>query len=133
MSSLPQVGQWWEANATSAVPVHRPIDSVRYPAQACASRTWAPRSVRMLCIVWVAFSAMHTARRSGRRTFISSWHSVPGVIWKRNLTPSRVASCPVVSMYRVGGIRPMVPVDTASPSPQPTWPAASVGRLVPYM
>ncbi len=84
-------------------------------------------------MVCVAFSAMHTARRSGRRKFISSWHSVPGVIWKRSLTPSRVTSSPVASTYRVGGISPTVPVETAGPRPQPTWPVASVGRLVPYM
>ena len=31
----------------------------------------------------MAFSAMHSARRSGKMKFISTGHSVPGVIWNR--------------------------------------------------
>ncbi|WP_372470261.1 hypothetical protein [Streptomyces hydrogenans] len=84
-------------------------------------------------MVWVAFSAMQTARRSGKRKFISSWASVPGVIWNRIRTPSRVTSSPVPVMYRVGAIRPTVPSETVSPSPQPTWAVASLGRVEPYM
>ncbi len=120
ISSSPQVGQWWEAKATSALPRYRPMDSVRYDAHAWASLTWAPRRVRMLCMVWVAFSAMHTARRSGKRKFISSWHSVPGVIWNWIRTPSRVTSSPVAVMDRVGAIRPTVPSETRRPRPQPS-------------
>ena len=66
MRSVPQVGQWWDAKATSASPPNVSMASVRYPAQACGSRTTAPRSVSRLCRVCVAFSAMHSALRSGK-------------------------------------------------------------------
>ena len=42
------------------------------------SRTSAPRSVSRLCRLWVAFSAMHRARWSGKWKFISAGASVPG-------------------------------------------------------
>ena len=62
MRSEPHVGQWCEANTTSVRPANVSIASVRYVAQMCGSRTSAPRSVTRLCSVWVAFSAMHSAR-----------------------------------------------------------------------
>ena len=52
----------------------------------------------------------HAQRRwSGKKKFISTGHSVPGVIWKRMRTPSSVSSWPVCVISRVGAIRPIVP------------------------
>ena len=76
-----------------------------------ASRTTAPRSVRRLCRLWVAFSAMHSARCSGKTKFISTGHSVPGVIWNRMSTPSSVSSWPVWVISSVGAMTPIVPSD----------------------
>ncbi len=64
--SVPHVGQWCDANSTSECAAYRLIDSVRYFDHTCGSRTSAPRNVSRLCSVWVAFSAMHSARRSGK-------------------------------------------------------------------
>ena len=61
--------------------------------------------------MWVAFSAMHSARWSGKRKFISAGASVPGVSWKTIRTPSTVSSWPVWVMSTVGGIRVTVPVE----------------------
>ena len=81
----------------------------------------------------MAFSAMHSARRSGNRKFISTGHSVPGVIWKRMSTPSSVSSWPVWVISSVGGISPTVPTEVVWPSPAPIWPAGPFGSLAPYM
>ncbi|SLH57272.1 Uncharacterised protein [Mycobacteroides abscessus subsp. abscessus] len=66
--------------------------SSRYRAHARVSRTSAPRRVSTLCMLWVAFSAMHRARWSGNRKFISAGASVPGVSWKSMRTPSITSS-----------------------------------------
>jgi hypothetical protein len=92
MASAPQVGQWCEAMATSALPENNSIASARYRDHIRASRTSAPRSVRMLCRLWVAFSARHSTRLSGSRKFISAGASVPGVIWNWRRTPSTTSS-----------------------------------------
>ena len=86
-----------------------------------------------MCRLWVAFSAMHSARRSGKRKFISAGASVPGVIWKTIRTPSIVSSCPVRVMSTVGAIRPSEPVDVAMPRPVLTWPVGLRSRIAPYM
>jgi hypothetical protein len=66
-----------------------------YLLQSSASRTCAPRSVYTLCCVAVQFSAMHSARRSGRKMFISAGASAPGVNWKTIRTPSITICSPV--------------------------------------
>ena len=66
MRSLPHVGQWCDANTTSVRSEKVSMASVRYPDQPCGSRTSAPRSVSRLCRLWVAFSAMHSARNFGK-------------------------------------------------------------------
>jgi len=78
--------------------------------------------------VWVAFSAMHRARRSGKKKFISAGASVPGVTWNTTRTPSMVASWPVSVTSTVGTINDMVPNEVAIPRPQPIWPVALAGR-----
>ncbi len=84
----------------------------------------------MLC---VAFSARHSARRCGKRKFISDGASVPGVSWKTIRTPSTVSSWPVRVMSTVGGISVMVPVEVVIPSPAPTCPSGVLGSRSPYM
>ena len=69
----------------------------------CASRTSAPRGVSTLCRLWVAFSAMHSARRSGKRKFISAGASVPGVSWKTISIPSTVSSLAGLGDLEGGG------------------------------
>jgi len=66
MFSVPHVGQWCEANATSDFSANISMASKMYRDQARASRTCAPRNVYRLCRVCVVFSAMHSARRSGK-------------------------------------------------------------------
>ncbi len=84
-------------------------------------------------MLWVAFSARHSARRSGKRKFISEGASVPGVSWKTIRTPSTVSSCPVRVMSTVGGISVTVPVEVVMPRPAPIWPSGAFGRRSPYM
>lgn len=84
----------------------------------------------MLC---VAFSAMHRARRSGKKKFISEGASVSGVIWKTIRTPSTVSSWPVRVMSSVGGTRVIVPVDVVMPSPAPICPVGPFLSSAPYM
>ena len=81
----------------------------------------------------MAFSAMHRARRSGNRKFISAGHSVPGVSWKTMRTPSSTSSCPVRVMSTVGATSPTVPVELVMPSPQPICPAGPFSSAAPYM
>ena len=83
--------------------------------------------------MWVAFSAMHRARWSGKKKCISAGASVPGAIWNTMRTPSTVSSWPVVVMSRVGRISVTVPVDVVWPRPAPTWPSGPRGRAAPYM
>lgn len=85
----------------------------------------------MLCRLWVAFSAMHSARWSGSRKFISDGASVPGVIWKTNRTPSTVSVCPVWVTSIVAGSSAGVPVEAVKPSPMPTSPAGPRSRFMP--
>ena len=80
-----------------------------YLLQPKASRTWAPRGVKMLCIVWVQFSAMHNTRMSGNRKFISAGASPPGVFWKTTRIPSISSSVPVSEISSVGAINPKRP------------------------
>ena len=133
MRSVPHVGQWCDANTTSASPPHSSSASCMNRDQARGSRTSAPRSVRRLCSVCVAFSAMQSALRSGNQMFISAGASVPGVNWKTMRTPSTVASVPVSDTETVGAARPREPLDVAMPSPQPTWPVGPAGRSMAYM
>ena len=81
----------------------------------------------------MAFSAMHSARRSGKRKFISAGASVFGVSWNTMWMPSTVSSCPVWVMSTVGGISVTVPVEVVCPRPAPTWPAGPFGSSAPYM
>lgn len=81
----------------------------------------------------MAFSAMHSAARSGKWMLSSAGASVPGVSWKTMRMPSTVSLCPVRVTSRVGGIRPVVPVDVVCPSPAPIRPRAPAGRAAPYM
>ena len=83
------------------------------------SRTTAPRRVSRLCRLWVAFSAMQRARWSGKEKFISTGHSVPGVIWNRMRMPSTISSWPVWVISRVGAMSPMVPSEVVCPQPGP--------------
>ena len=81
----------------------------------------------------MAFSAMHSARRSGKRKFISAGASVSGVSWNTMRTPSTVTSWPVWVMSTVGGISVTVPVEVALPRPAPTCPVGPFGSSAPYM
>ena len=54
----------------------------------------------------MAFSAMHSARWSGKWKFISAGASVPGVIWNTIRTPSMTSSWPVWVMSSVGASSP---------------------------
>ena len=83
--------------------------------------------------VAVQFSAMHSARWSGNRKFISAGASVPGVIWNSIRTPSTTSSEPVAPTSSVGAIRPKVPSGVVWPSPLPTSPCGPLGRRAPYM
>ena len=87
----------------------------------------------MLCRLWVAFSAMQSARWSGKRKFISAGASVPGVSWKTMRTPSSVSSSPVRAMSRVGGISVIEPVEVVRPRPAVTWPSGALSSSAPYM
>lgn len=118
--SWPHVGQWWEANTTSVRSPNSSMASEMYRDHACGSRTRAPRMVRMLCRTWVAFSAMHSARRCGRWMCISAGASEPGASWNSIRTPSTVSSWPVEVISTVGGISVTVPVDVVRPRPAPT-------------
>src|SRR6056297_684070 len=131
--SRPQVGQWWEANTTSSSSPNSEIVSVRWWAQLWASRTTAPRIVRMLCNVWEVFSAMHSARLPGKKKFISAGASVSGVFWNTISTPSTVSVWPVWVMSTVGGISEIVPDELVWPSPLPIWPAGPRSSAAPYM
>ena len=71
-------------------------------------------------MLWVAFSAMHRARRCGNRKFISAGASVPGVSWKTISMPSTVSRWPVSVTSSVGGIRLTVPSEAVCPRPDPT-------------
>ena len=84
-------------------------------------------------MVWVAFSAAHSARRSGNQMFISAGASVPGVSWKTIRTPSTVSSCPVAVMSTVGAMSVTVPADVVWPSPAPICPAGPFASAAPYM
>ncbi len=84
-------------------------------------------------MLWVAFSARHSARRCGKEKFISAGASVPGVSWKTIRTPSTVSSCPVRVTSRVGGISETVPVEVVIPSPALTCPSGDLGSRSPYM
>ncbi len=79
----------------------------------------------------MAFSAMHSARRSGRWKFISEGASVSGVSWKRKSTPSSRSSCPVRVISSVGGSRLGSPCDAVKPSPTPIRPCGPGGRSPP--
>ncbi len=79
----------------------------------------------MLCRLWVAFSAMHSAQRRGSRKFSSEGASVPGVSWNRSSTPSTVSSCPVRLISTVGATRPGRPLEVVKPRPIPSSPVAS--------
>ena len=81
----------------------------------------------------MAFSAMHSARRSGKRKFISTGHSVPGVIWKRISTPSSVSSWPVWVISSVGGMSPIEPSEVVWPRPAPICPRGPFSSCAPYM
>lgn len=83
--------------------------------------------------MWVAFSAMQSAERSGKWMFSSAGASVPGVIWKTIRMPSTDSVCPVRVMSSVGGISPTEPVEVVCPSPAPIWPRSPVGSAAPYM
>ena len=131
MLAEPQVGQWCDAKATSASRAKSSIASERYRDQMRGSRTCAPRRVRRLCRLWVAFSARQSARWSGKKKFISAGHSVPGVFWNTMRTPSSTSSCPVRVMSSVGAIRPTVPVEGAGPSPMPNVPLAPLASATP--
>ena len=101
--------------------------SAKYRDHIRGSRTWAPRRVRRSCMLWVAFSAIHKARLSGKQKFISAGHSVPGVVWNMIRTPSTTSSWPVSVMSSVGAMRPGVPVDPPAARPIPKVPVADFG------
>src|SRR5512146_2136915 len=71
--------------------------------------------VRMLCNVWEAFSARHSARKSGRKKCIAAGASEPGAIWNTIRTPSTTSSCPVAAMSRVGRMRVTGPDEVVCP------------------
>ncbi len=77
----------------------------------------------------MAFSAMHSARLSGRKKLNSAGHSVPGVFWNTMRTPSRTSSWPVWLMMTVGAMRSTVPVETLAPSPMPSVPVGPFSRV----
>jgi hypothetical protein len=83
--------------------------------------------------LWVAFSARHSARRSGKEKFISTGHSVPGVIWNRMRTPSTISSWPVWVISSVGAMSPIEPVELVMPSPVPICASAALGSRLPNM
>ena len=76
-----------------------------YLLQLSVSRACAPRNGSVLCIVWVQFSAMQSAPRSGNMKFISAGASVPGVFWNTTRTPSSTSSVPVSAISSVGATR----------------------------
>ena len=76
---------------------------------------------------------MHSARRSGKRKFISAGASVFGVSWNTMRMPSTVTSWPVWVMSIVGAINVTVPVDVVWPRPAPTCPVGPFGSSAPYM
>jgi hypothetical protein len=78
-------------------------------------------------------SAMHTARRSGKRKFISAGASVSGVTWKTIRIPSTISSWPVWAMSTVGAISVTVPSEVVWPRPPPTCPPGPFGSSAPYM
>ena len=62
---------------------------------------------------------MQSARRSGKKKFISAGASVPGVTWNMTRTPSIVAYCPVWVTSTVGANSEIVPLEVAMPRPAP--------------
>ena len=87
----------------------------------------------MLCKAPLAFSAMHSARRSGKYRFISAGASVPGVNWNSIRTPSMVRISPVAVMLSLGGTSVTVPRARVGPSPDETWPVGDRGNSQPNM
>jgi hypothetical protein len=81
----------------------------------------------------VAFSAMHSARRSGKGKSMATGPSVPGGIENRISTPLSVSSWPVSVISRVGGIGPIEPRDVVWPSPAPICPRGPFSRWAPYI
>lgn len=114
---------------TSDLSPYRTRLSSRYLAQAFASRTSAPRGVRRLCILGVAFSAMQSARSCGKYRFISAGASVPGVCWNSTSMPSIRCVSIAFSITTEGGIRPIVPpAVTLLLRPVSTWPRTPRGN-----
>ena len=66
---------------------------------------------------------MHSARRPGKKKFISAGASVFGVFWNTISTPSTVSVWPVWVTSSVGGINETVPDELVWPNPLPIWPA----------
>ena len=102
-----------------------------YLLQARASRVLAPRIGYTLWRVWEQFSAMHRARRSGKKKFISAGASASGVSWNTTRRPARSSSVPVSEIVSVGAIRPDEPSGMAFPSPTSTWPRGPGGSSGP--
>ncbi|MCY1432934.1 hypothetical protein D9M71_489510 [compost metagenome] len=85
-----------------------------------------------MCIICVAFSAMHKARNCGRYRFISAGASVPGVNWNSTSRPAMVRVCSSLSIRSVGGIRVTVPpLGVLLPRPASTWPFSPRGSRLP--
>ena len=119
-SSVPQRGQWCEANISSVRSPNNSIASLMYVDQASALRACAPRIGTRLCMVCEQFSAMHSQPWSGKKKFISAGASVSGVNWNSMRTPSTSSSWPVAVMSSVGAIRPGIANGMAVPRPLST-------------
>ena len=101
--SRPHVGQWWEANATSAVgaeQVDRLGQVVRPDVRVADER--APQGQQVVQVVGGVLGHAQRPILAGSRSASRPGASVPGVIWNSMRTPSSVSSWPVCGDVRRG-------------------------------
>ena len=112
MRSLPQVGQWCEANTTSVRSAKRVdgLGEVAGPAVRVAHQRAAQRQ-QVVQVVGGVLGHAQRAEAAGSRSASRRAPRCPGAIWNSISTPSMVCVSPVSRMSTVGTIRATSPVD----------------------